>query len=110
MTTKTPSLEMAMAMMTSEEKMMWDYIEEESNDLLLKIKENIQFDGFKDLHGNTNAEVETLALKVVSLTMIKQLAILCETLAHPDIGIAYMQIVPMHADLIKTYVMKAAKV
>ena len=92
--------------MTPAEKILWDYIEEESNALLLDLKHKIEFDGFKDLHENDKYTVETVALKILAHTNMKFLSLLTEKMGHPNIALAYMEYVPMHTELIKMYVIK----
>lgn len=92
--------------MTPAEKILFDYIEEESNALLLELKHKIEFDGFKDLHDRDCYNVETLAIKILAHTHVKFLSLLTEKMGHPNIALAYMEYVPMHVELLKMYVIK----
>jgi hypothetical protein len=88
--------------MTPKDKILWDYIDEESNDLLLRLNQEIKDDGFT---GSGKSE-EVIAMKVLSAAMIKTLAITCEKINHPCLATAYMQTIPLHTELIKIFLMK----
>lgn len=92
--------------MTPSEKMLWDYIEDESNELFMRVVRNVREDGFgaedPERHGP-----EVVALKVVSAAMVKLLAITSEERGVTDIVKAYMDMVPLHAELIKVYAFRA---
>jgi hypothetical protein len=92
--------------MTPDEKMLWDYIDVESNELLMKIRDDVAQDGFDVLLSHEQSATELLALKVISATMIKTLAMVCEAKGKTDLMQAYMEMAPMHADLLKAYMMK----
>lgn len=99
--------------MTEQETILWDYIDEESNDLLLEIAKRVKDDGFSAaveapiaMH---DAAEELLGLKIVSQTMVKQLALLAEKIDHPDLVQAYMTIVPLHVGMIKYLMMIQAR-
>lgn len=83
------------------EKMIWDYIEEESNELVLKVQEMVAQDGFTASMPDQRSAPETLALKIMSAAMVKTLAILVEKLGHTNLAMAYMQTVPMHVEYVK---------
>lgn len=88
--------------MTPEDKILWDYIDEESNYLLLRLNQGIKTDGY----ARAGASEEAIAMKVLSAAMIKTLAITCEKINHPCLATAYMQTIPMHTELIKIFLMK----
>ena len=102
----TPLSEMTMSKLTLEEQLVWDYIEQESNDLVLEIQAKIAIDGYTKATPNEESAPETLALKVMSLAMIKTLAILTEKRGHPNMAMAYMQIVPMHVAMVQELTIK----
>lgn len=95
--------------MTPEEKMLWDYVDEESSDLALKVMADVEHDGFNRGTVDERVATELVAIKVLSAATIKTLALLVEKVNHPDLVGAYMQMVPMHVDLVKTLVMKDFK-
>lgn len=95
-----------MAAMTNEERVLWEYIEEESSELVLRTLECVEIDGFQRSHPNENTAVETVAMKVLSAAFIKTLALLVEKMNHPSLAMAYMQTVPMHVELIKGLTIK----
>lgn len=92
--------------MTPLERTLWDYIEEESDELMIYVRDCIVKDGFdKALEGSIMSP-ETLSLKVLSHAMIKTLAILVEKTNHPSLARAYLDLAPMHSELIKIYLLK----
>lgn len=95
-----------MAAMTPEEQTLWDYIEEESSELVLRTLECVEMDGFHKSHPNENSAVETVAMKVLSAAYIKTLALLVEKMNHPSLAMAYMQTIPLHVELIKGLTIK----
>lgn len=94
------------AAMTPEERMLWEYIEEESSELVLRTLECVEIDGFHKSHPSEDHAVETVAMKVLSAAFIKTLALLVEKTGYPSLAMAYMQTVPMHVELIKAYTIK----
>lgn len=95
-----------MSSMTVEERIQWEYVDMESNELMLDVLARIKDDGFQVAMPDPNSAVETLALKVLSQAMVKTLALLVEKLEHPSLAMAYMQMAPMHAELVKLYTLK----
>lgn len=95
-----------MTAMTPEERMLWDYIEEESSELVLRTLECVELDGFHKSQPNENSAVETVAMKVLSAAFVKTLALLVEKMNHPSLAMAYMQTIPMHVELIKGLTIK----
>jgi hypothetical protein len=91
--------------MTSEEKMLWDYIDEESNDMLLNLVKHIEADGYDKAPASSGTEA--VALKILSAAIVKTLAIATEKHGNYDLVKAYMDMVPMHVELIKVYTFKS---
>jgi hypothetical protein len=95
--------------MTIDEKMLWDYVDEESDELMLKLRDIVEDDAFYNLLPDNRVAQETLMLKIVSAAMVKVLAIMCEKMEHPSLAMAYIQVVPMHTELLKTLLLKELK-
>lgn len=95
-----------MIRMTSEEQMLWDYIDEESDTLLLKMREQVVTDGFYAMVKGDTTAVENVSLKIISAAMIKTLAIMCEERGGTDLMQAYVEMAPMHASLMKSFMLK----
>jgi hypothetical protein len=91
--------------MTSEEQMLWDYVEDESNELLLTMGKNVEADGYDRAPGP--ASVDDVVLKVLSAAIVKTLAVATERVGNYDLATAYMKMVPMHVELIKVYTFRA---
>ncbi len=91
--------------MTTEEQILWDYIEDESNDMLLNMMKNISDDGYDKAVGSQG--VEMVALKILSAAIVKVLAVATERVGNYDLATAYMDMVPMHVELIKLYTFRA---
>lgn len=98
-----------MTEMSVNEKIMWDYIDEESNDLLLEVSQRVAADGFEKLMVDDRTGAEVLSFKILSQAMIKQLAIMTEKIDHPNLAMAYIQTAPMHAALIQEMLVKSIK-
>lgn len=92
--------------MTPAEKLLWDYIDEESDVLLVKVRDQVLQDGFAAAVPVGRAAVETVAIKVLSSAMIKTLAVMCEAVGRYDLMQAYMEMAPMHAELLKSYMLR----
>lgn len=95
--------------MTALERTLWDYIDEESNDLMILVRDNIVTDGYDQAMEGSMLSPETLSLKVLSHAMIKTLAMLVEKTGHPSLARAYLELAPMHSELIKLYLLKEKK-
>ena len=95
--------------LTVEEQNIVDYIETESDELIVQLKEAIEGDGFIRDDPKPCA-AEHLALKVLSLAMIKTLSIVCENTNHPSIPLAFLQLNSMHTDMIKAFMLKDLEV
>lgn len=96
---------MSTSPMTVEEQILWDYIEQESSELLLKLKENVESDGFDKAAGASGTEI--VALKIFSAAIVKMLAVATERNGNYDLATAYMDMVPLHVELIKVYTFRA---
>lgn len=86
-----------------------DYVETESDDLVLKVLEQVKNDGFSRALDDEENGVEMVALKVLSQAMIKCLALMTEKMNHPSLAMAYMQIVPMHTNVVKNMMVRDLK-
>lgn len=89
--------------MTGEEQVLWDYIEQESDELILQMARNVSEDGFDRVESGP----EIVTLKVMSAAIVKMLAIATEKTGRLDLATAYLEMVPMHVELIKVYSFKA---
>lgn len=92
-------------MMTNPEKLLWAYIDEESDEMMLKAIEAVNIDGFGKLQPGESG-TEMVAVKILSVAMIKTLQIICERSGGPDLVTAFMQLSPLHAEIVKMYVAK----
>lgn len=92
--------------MTAEEQVVWDYVLEESSELVLETIRRIEEDGFDRSHPNPETGAEIVALKILSHAYVKTLALLCEKMNHPGVAVAYMQVLPLHVELVKFYTLK----
>lgn len=90
--------------MSDAERILWEYLDEESDELILRLRDNVVVDGFAS-EDNT----ETVVLKMLAHATMKVIAIMCEKTEHPSIGLAYMQTIPMVTELVKFYVLKDAR-
>ena len=72
----------------------------------MRTVKNVQKDGYgvddPERHGP-----EVVALKIISAAMVKMLAVTSEGRGVTDIVKAYMEMVPLHAELIKVYAFRA---
>lgn len=89
--------------MTAEEQILWDYVDEESNDLILSMSRNVIEDGFDQVPQGA----EMVSLKIMSAAIVKMLAIATEKSGRLDLATAYMEMVPLHVELIKVYTFRA---
>lgn len=96
-------------MMTRAEQDLWDYIDEESDVLLVKMRDQVKQDGFQAALSDDMTGVETIALKVLSAAMIKTLAVMCEARSRHDLMQAYVEMAPMHAELLKEYMLREVR-
>lgn len=91
--------------LTIEEQNTLDYINTESDELIVQLKEAIEGDGYTR-NDHKPCAAEHLALKVLSMAMVKTLAIVCENTNHPSLPLAYLQLGNMHTDMIKAFMLK----
>lgn len=85
--------------------MLWDYVEDQSNEMLLTMMRHIELDGYDKAAGASGTEM--VALKILSAAIVKTLAVATERLGNYDLATAYMDMVPMHVELIKVYTFRA---
>lgn len=78
-------------------------MEEVSDDLLVRIRDEVEADGF---HNCLDGDAEAVALKVLSATTVKMLAMVCERSEHQNLAVAYLKMVPEHAELVRKYLVK----
>jgi len=85
-----------------EGKMLWAYVQEESNDLILRVKHQVEVDGFDKCAGGDS---DIVASMILSLAMLKVLAIMCERTGSsmPDM---YLKMAASHSEVLKMYVMQ----
>lgn len=98
-----------MTEMSVNEKIMYDYIDEESNELLLEVAQRVAADGYEKLMTDDRTGAEVLAFKILSQAMIKQLALMTEKIDHPNLAMAYIQVAPMHATYVQELLIQGMK-
>ncbi len=98
---------MSTSKMTHEEQMLWDYVEDQSNEMLLTMTRNVEIDGYDRAAGASGTEM--VVLKVLSAAIVKALAVATERVGNYDLASAYMDMVPMHVELIKVYTFRAVE-
>lgn len=89
-------------MSSDQDRILWEYVDLESDELLLEVAARVAADGFSQASGERLAVAdEVLALKVLTSATVKQLAILVEKINHPSLVLAYVQMLPMVVDMVK---------
>ncbi len=86
--------------------MLWQYVEDESNEIVLTMMRNVEDDGYDRVSPGASG-AETIVLKVLSAALLKMLALATERVGTTDLAGAYMEMVPMHVELIKVYTFRA---
>lgn len=84
------------------DNILWDYVEQESDDLLLELRDRVERDGFA---AAADGDVELVSMMVLSTVSMKNLALTCENLGT-DLSEKYMELVRGQVELLKLYVMK----
>lgn len=91
-------------MLTDEQrqKMLWAYVQEESDDLILEVKQRVENDDFDQL---ADGDSDVVASMILSLSMLKVLALMCERsgTSMPDM---YLKMAAGHSEVLKMYVMQ----
>lgn len=91
-------------MTTVEENLLWEYIDEESDVMLLKIKETVENDGYSKAAGD---DVEVVASLLLSATVLKMVAVMCERDGgKKSLHDLYMDVVKGQVELLKMYVVQ----
>lgn len=89
-----------MTKLTAQEQVLWELIDIESDDVVIDLLERVAPYG-----SIGNDHVDTLAVKVLSQALVKVLAIATEK-SGESLASAYVRVSPMHADLVKFYMLK----
>lgn len=91
-----------------DDKMLWDYLDEESDALLLELRERVEKDGF---HKAMPEETpDTLALNLLVMTQVKLLVLMCERAGHPSPTIAFMDVLlPQIVHVLNYYTLQSAE-
>lgn len=89
-------------MISIDTHMLADYVDDESNDLLLEIQERVEKDNFFREQNDQSISHETVSIAILSQTMIKMLAILSDKKDVP-LGECYLDLIQLHSSMIKGY-------
>lgn len=91
-----------------DDKMLWDYLDEESDELLLELRERVEKDGFTKAMPTEGPD--TLTLNLLIMLQMKLLILMCERVGHPSPPRAYMDVVlPQQIDMLKHFVVRQAR-
>lgn len=84
------------------QKMLWAYVQEESDELILETKNKVEADNFEQL---ANGDSDVVASMILSLAMLKVLALMCERSGSsmPDM---YLKMAAGHSEVLKMYVLQ----
>lgn len=100
--------------MTTEEEVrrrdqvLWDYLDEESDTLLLELRERVEKDGFTKAMPTEGPD--TLTMNLLIMLQMKLLILMCERVGHPSPPRAYMDVVlPQQIDMLKHFVVRQAR-
>src|SRR5690606_37354914 len=100
--------------MTTEEEVrrrdqvLWDYLDEESDALLLELRERVEKDGFTQAMPTDGPD--TLTMNLLIMLKAKLLVLMCERVGHPSPPRAYMDVVlPQEIDMLKHFVVRQAR-
>lgn len=79
-------------------KMLADYVYEESDELVLKLQQQVLRDGF-----DAEESVEAVMVQILSQAMVKVLAIVAEGSGDRSLGEAYVELLPLHYAMVSGY-------
>jgi hypothetical protein len=101
-------------MMTEEQEkriqrdILWRYLDEESDALLLELRERVEKDGFTKAMPTESPDALTLNLLII--LKAKLLILMCERVGHPNAAKAYMDVVlPQEIDILKHFIVRQAR-
>lgn len=84
------------------ESVLRDYVDEESDDLLLDLQKKVEGDGYS----SAGVSQEALMLEILAHAQVKVLAIMCERTGHSNLALAYMQSGRAATKAVKRYTLK----
>jgi hypothetical protein len=91
------------------DELLWDYLDKESDERVLRIFDEVRIDGFHKAIEHKPMPVEEVAIKLLSMTLIKALALAAERGGQPNLFKSYSQLVEMHVKLIQIYMLKGMR-
>jgi hypothetical protein len=92
----------------SQDHILWEYLDEESDALLLELRERVEKDGFTKAMPTEGPD--TLTLNLLIMLQMKLLILMCERVGHPSPPRAYMDVVlPQQIDMLKHFVIRQAR-
>lgn len=92
----------------SQDHILWGYLDEESDALLLELRERVEKDGFTKAMPTEGPD--TLTLNLLIMLKVKLLILMCERVGHPNAARAYMDVVlPQEIDMLRHFVVRQAR-
>lgn len=92
----------------SQDHILWEYIDEESDALLLELRERVEKDGFTKAMPTEGPD--TLTMNLLIMLQMKLLVLMCERVGHPNAARAYMDVVlPQQIDMLRHFVVRQAR-
>lgn len=92
----------------SQGNILWEYLDEESDELLLELRERVEKDGFTKAMPTKSPDALTLNLLI--MLKAKLFILMCERVGHPNAAKAYMDIVlPQEIDILKHFIIRQAR-
>lgn len=92
----------------SQDHILWEYLDEESDALLLELRERVEKDGFTKAMPTEGPD--TLTLNLLIMLQMKLLVLMCERVGHPSPPRAYMDVVlPQQIDMLRHFVVRQAR-
>ena len=92
-----------MPKLNEKEQMLWDYIMQESDEIVLRSKENVEKDGFAK--ASRTQEEEDLCLKILVAATVKKMFVVAEKRGELDVLRAYSRLVLIQTEFMKIYVL-----
>lgn len=93
----------------SQGNILWEYLDEESDELLLELRERVEKDGFTKAMPTESPDALTLNLLII--LQMKLFILMCERVGHPSPPKAFMDVVlPQQIDILKHFVVRQARV
>lgn len=92
----------------SQDHILWEYLDEESDALLLELRERVEKDGFTKAMPTDGPD--TLTMNLLIMLKAKLLILMCERVGHPNAARAYMDVVlPQEIDMLKHFIIRQAR-